>query len=308
LNRPEAIASLFSRPMRLVSRVTSPVVSLLSGSTSLLLKILRFREVSDAAITEEEIKAHIMHSTEIGVFEETEQELIESVIRLDDKKVPALMTSRLKIAWLDLLDDVETNRKKIIDFPYSRLPVCRGELDEIVGFVKSRDLLAHVLKGEPLNLQSVLKQPLFVPETQTALELLELFRGSHTHLAIVIDEFGGTEGLVTMNDILEAIVGDLSVGGIVHKSIVRREDGSLLLDGRLSVADLRDILNLKQLPLDERETYQTLGGFVLTRMEKVPREADKFVWEDYIFEIVDMDGRRVDKVLVSRKEATERED
>lgn len=302
LNRPEKIASAFSRPMNLISRVTAPVVWFLSSSTSLVLKILRVRKATDAAITEEEIKAHIAHGTEIGVFDETEQEILESVIRLDDQRIAALMTPRLKIYWLDLAEDAGTIREKIINSPYSRLPVGRGSLDEIVGFVKARDLLARVLKGETLDIEAALIEPLFVPETITGLDLLELYKESHTHLAIAIDEFGATEGLITMNDVLEAIVGEFPTGGILKASVVRREDGSLLVDARLTVSDFKEILQLKNLPEEERDSYQTLAGFVLRRMEKLPQEGDKFEWEDYIFEIMDMDGRRVDKVLVTPKE------
>lgn len=299
LTRPETIAKIFSRPMALVSRFTAPFVWLLSSSTNLILKIFRITKSTDAAITEEEIKAHIAHGTEIGILEETEQELIESVIRLDDQRITALMSSRLKIHWLNLDDAPEINRQKLIDSQYSRLPVGRGSLDEIIGFVKAKDLLSTYLVNAELNFASVMKQVLFVPETQSALELLELFRDSNSHLALIVNEFGTTEGLVTMNDILEAIVGDLSFGGEINPSSVRRDDGSYLLDGRLSVAEFREILQLKKMPKTERQSYQTLGGFVLERMERVPHEGEKFEWDNYIFEVVDMDGKRVDKVLAT---------
>jgi len=300
LNRPEAIATLFSRPMNLISRITAPVVWLLSRSTTLVLKIFRIHEATDSAITEEEIKAHIAHGTEIGVLEEAEQELIESVIRLDDQRITAIMTPRLKIVWLDLDDDIEINRKKLIESPYSRLPVCRDSLENIVGIVKSRDLLAHVLGGGDLDLETVLKEPVFVPETNTGLELLEAFKASHSLFAIVIDEFGAVVGVVTMNDVLEEIVGDLPVAGIINENVVMREDGSMLIDGEMSVADFHDLLKLGELPEDEHESYQTLAGFVLARLEKVPVEGEKFEWDGYLFEVVDMDGRRVDKVLVTK--------
>jgi len=299
LTRPETIAKIFSRPMALVSRFTAPFVWLLSSSTNLILKIFRITKSTDAAITEEEIKAHIAHGTEIGILEETEQELIESVIRLDDQRITALMSSRLKIHWLNIDDAPEINRQKLIDSQYSRLPVGRGSLDEIIGFVKAKDLLSRYLADGELDFESVMKQALFVPETQSALELLELFRDSNSHLALIVNEFGTTEGLVTMNDILEAIVGDLSFGGEINPSSVRRDDGSYLLDGRLSVAEFREILQLKKMPKTERQSYQTLGGFVLERMERLPHEGEKFEWDNYIFEVVDMDGKRVDKVLAT---------
>lgn len=299
LNRPELIATIFSRPMDLVSKLTAPAVWLLSASTRLILKIVRIKPSTDSAITEEEIRAHIAHGTEIGVLDETEQDLIESVIRLDDQRITALMTPRTKIEWIDLDDDADEIRQQIIESQYSRMPVARGSLDDVIGLVKSRDLLAQVLSGNQLDLEKPARQPVFAPETKTALELLEIFKESASHVALVVDEFGAIVGLVTMNDVLEAIVGDLPVAGVVDHSVVIREDGSMLLDGHLSVADIRDLLKLKELPDDERDAYQTLAGFVLTRLERLPVEGDKFEWERYSFEVMDMDGRRVDKILVT---------
>jgi putative hemolysin len=301
LNRPERIASWFSRPMRFISKITAPVVWMLSRSTRIILRILRIHESTDAAITEDEIKAHIAHGAQIGVFDETEQELIESVIKLDDQKITALMTPRVKIVWLDLDDSEEINRRKLIESQYSRLPVCRGQLDGVIGFVKARDLLGHILSGGELELEALLKQPVFVPESATALELLETFKEASSHVALVVDEFGAIVGVVTMNDVLEAIVGDLPMGGVLNRSVVIRDDGSLLLDGHMSVPDFREILELKELPEDEKDAYQTLGGFVLTRLERLPVEGDRFDWEDWVFEVVDMDGRRVDKILAKRR-------
>ena len=299
LNYPETIASFFSRPINFISRMTAPFVWLLSSSTSLALKILRISGGSNSAITEEEIRAHIAHGTELGVLEETEQELIESVIRLDDQRITAVMTSRVKIDRLDLDDDEDENRRKLIETRFSRLPVCRNGLDNVVGVVKSRDLLSHILAGGALDLDEVARDPVFAPETMTALELLELFKESKSSMALVIDEFGSVAGLVTMNDILEEIVGDLPAGGVVTPSVVIRDDGSYLLDAQLSVVDFVAVLKLKDLPSDDRDAYQTLAGFILTRLEKLPKEGDSFVWENHRFEVVDMDGRRVDKVLVS---------
>lgn len=305
LNRPETIATIFSRPMNLISKLTSPVVWLLTVSTTFVLKLLRIRESGEAAITEEEIRAHIAQGTAIGVLEETEQELIEGVIKLNDQNISALMTSRLKIVWIDLDDSLDINKQKLIESPYSRLPVCRGGLDGIIGIVKSRDLLSHLLSGGELDIEKVIKQPVYVPETKTALEMLEVFKHSHTLMAMVVDEYGSVEGLVTMNDLLEEIVGDLETGGNPNAWVVEREDGSFLLDGSLSVMDFKEALSLSELPADERESYQTLAGFMLTRLEKVPTEGEKFEWGGYSFEVIDMDGRRVDKVLVSKTAESE---
>jgi len=302
MNRPETIASLFSRPMALLSKLAAPVVWVLTSSTRLLLRMLRIHEATGASITEEEIKAHIAQGAEVGVFAKTEQDLIESVIQLDDQRITALMTPRVKINWLDLEEGSDANRRKLIESGYSRLPVCRGQLDDMLGFVKARDLLSHILGGGSLDLEQLVKQPVFVPETSTALELLELFKEASSHIALVVDEFGAIIGLVTMNDVLEAIVGDLPVAGVVERRVVVRDDGSMLLDGHLSVPQLKDILEIRSFPVEELDSYHTLGGFVLTRLERLPVEGEKFEWEGWTFEIVDMDGRRVDKVLVTRVE------
>jgi putative hemolysin len=214
----------------------------------------------------------------------------------------------MQVSWINNQDSIDNIKQKIAASPYSRLPVGNGSLDNVIGFVKAKDLLACVFKEEPLDLQAVLKQPLFIPESKTALELLELFKESQTHLAVVIDEFGATEGIITTNDVLEAIVGDLPLGGVLNQNAVQREDGSWLLDARLSTAEVKHILGLRDFPEDERSSYRTLAGFVLTRMEKLPRIGDKFDWEGYTFEVIDMDGKRVDELLVTPLSATQIEE
>lgn len=301
LARPETIATMFSRPMHFVSRLTAPVVWLLSASTRGILKLFRLTQTSESGITEEEIRAHIAHGTELGVLEEVEQELIESVIRLDDQRITAVMTPRVKIDWIDLDDGESSIREEISEARYSRMPVCREDLDNVVGVVKAKDLLAHYIKAGELDIEAVIKQPIFVPETRTVLELLETFKEEGSTMALVIDEFGSVVGLVTLNDILEQIVGDLPAGGVLQKSVVVRDDGTMLLDGQLSVIELIELLELGPLPEDERDAYQTLAGFVLARLEKVPGEGDHFDWEGHKFEVMDMDGRRVDKILVTPK-------
>ncbi len=299
LNAPEKVASIFSRPMRLISKITSPVVWLLSASTNLILKIFRLSESNDSAVTEDEIRAMIAQGTQVGVFEESEQDLLESIIKLDDKNVSALMTPRLEIAWVDINDSIEEIKREFDEYSYSRLIVCEEGLDNIRGYVKAKDLLSLILSGQELNLEAVLKQPVFAPTTNTALELLETFKTSHTHLAIIIDEFGANQGLITVNDILEEIVGDFSLGETVEESAFQRDDGSWLLDGRLTNVDFMSILGLKGLPPEETSMYQTLAGFMIKRLEKMPRTGDKFEWDGYIFEVIDMDGKRIDEVLAT---------
>lgn len=305
LNAPEKVASIFSRPMRFISKVTSPVVWLLSASTNLLLKILRLGESNDSAVTEDEIRAMIAQGTQVGVFEESEQDLLESIINLDDKRISGLMTTRLEIAWVDINDSIEEIKGELNEHNYSRLIVCDGDLDNVRGYVKAKDLLNLILSGQELNLEAVLKQPVFAPTTNTALELLETFKTSHTHLAIIIDEFGATQGLITVNDILEEIVGDFSFGGTVEETAFQREDGSWLLDGRLTSIDFTSLLELKELPLEEKSMYQTLAGFMIKRLEKLPKKGDKFEWDGYIFEVMDMDGKRIDEVLATPINAVE---
>lgn len=299
LAAPETIASLMARPMQFVSKATSPFVWFLTVSTNVLLKLFRLGESNDSAVTQEEIKAMISQGASIGVVDETEQELMESVFLLDDQRVTALMTTRLKIGWVNTQNSVEQIKQSIKENAFSRLLVCDGDLDHVKGFVKAKDLLNLLLEDKPFDLDGILKQPLFVPETKNALEVLELFTDSVSHLAVVVDEFGLTQGIVTTNDLLEAIVGDLPVGGTRNESVVKRDDGSYLIDGRLAAAEIRELLALKEFPADEKGLYETLAGFMIKRLEKMPAIGDKFEWEGYVFEIIDMDGKRVDRVLVT---------
>lgn len=299
LNMPEAVATTFSRPMRFVSKLTAPVVWLLSRSTRVVLRLFRVSEATDSVMTEEEIRAHIAQGTETGVFHSSEQELIESVLRLDDLRATALMTSRVKIEWINLEDDTETIKRRLAESGFSRLPAGRGSLDELAGVIEKRDVLVQMLEGKDLDLAASLREPTFVPETVTVLELLALFRSTASDVVFIVDEFGSIEGLVTLKDVLEEIVGDFPIGGAVQGSMFVREDGSMLIDGSLPVDEFLEAIGVKALPAGERGMYQTLAGFVLTRLEKLPHEGDHFEWNGRRFEVMDMDGRRVDKVLVS---------
>lgn len=299
LNNPEGIASAIARPMSLLSKVAAPFVYLLSVSTAVVMKLLPFKDMPEAVVSEEEIKVLIEQGTKAGVFEETEQELVESVFRLADRSVSALMTPRLDIVALDLNDAPEVTRGRIVHSHYSRFPVCRGGLDNLVGVVKAKDLLASSVAGETLDLEAMMKEPLYVPESKTALQTLEMFKGAHTHLALVVDEYGTIEGLVTTNDVLEAIVGDITLAGAQAETYaIQREDGSWLVDGALPVDEFKDIFNVGKMPNEGRGVYHTLAGFVIMRLGRIPVAADSFEWEGLRFEVVDMDKNRVDKVLV----------
>ncbi len=301
LNHAERIASFVARPMKILSTVALPAVRFLEISTRVVLKILRVRPSTEPPVTEEEIKVLIEQGTQAGVFEEAEQDLVESIFRLGDRRITALMTPRLEVVWLDVNAPFEENRRKAIESQFSRFPVGDGSLDNLLGVVKVKTLLAVEPSEIAPDLKSLLKQPLFVPETRSALQVLELFKTSHTHLALIIDEYGAVEGLVTTNDILEAIVGEITATSAQAETYaVQREDGSWLLDGMLAVEDFEEIFPAVVLPPEEKGLYQTLAGFVLRHLGRVPATADHFEWNGLRFEIIDMDGKRVDKILVMK--------
>jgi putative hemolysin len=291
-----------------LSRLALPLVRVLSWSTDLVLLILRQKPVVEAPVSEEEIKVLIDQGTQAGVFAEVEQDMVEAIFRLGDRRVGSLMTPRPEIIWLDLEDPPEETRRKIIESGHARLPVAHGGLDHVVGVVQAKDLLEQALAGRSLDVQAVLNQPLILPESMPALKVLELFRQSRIHAALVIDEFGGLQGLVTIYDILESIVGDIpEEGELVEPEVVQREDGSWLVDGRFPVDEFKELFRLKGLPEEERGYYQTLGGFVMSYLGRIPSASDHFEWSGFHFEVVDMDGFRVDKVLVLPLETDEGE-
>ena len=299
LNNPEVIAASVAMPMRAIAAFASPVVHLLSASTDLVLRILGIGPSTEPQVTEEEIKVLIEQGTEAGMFEEAEQDMVERVFRLGDRPVSALMTPRPDIVWLDLEDTAEENRKKMMDSANSRFPVCQGGLDNVLGIIPVTDLLARSLSGESLDLTVSLRQPVFVPESTRGLKVLELFKQTGIHMALVVDEYGVIQGLVTLNDILVEIVGDVpSADELDDPQAVQREDGSWLLDGMLSVDEFFKIFAIDDFQGEHRGSYQTLGGFVITHLGRIPNAADHFEWDGMRFEVMDMDGNRVDKVLV----------
>lgn len=299
LNNPEVIAASVAMPMRAIAAFASPVVHLLSASTDLVLRILGIGPSTEPQVTEEEIKVLIEQGTEAGMFEEAEQDMVERVFRLGDRPVSALMTPRPDIVWLDLEDSPEENRKKMMDSANSRFPVCQGGLDNVLGIIPVTDLLARSLSGEALDLTVSLRQPVFVPESTRGLKVLELFKQTGIHMALVVDEYGVIQGLVTLNDILVEIVGDVpSADELADPQAVQREDGSWLLDGMLPVDEFFKIFAVNDFQGEHRGSYQTLGGFVITHLGRIPNAADHFEWDGMRFEVMDMDGNRVDKVLV----------
>ena len=298
LNNAEGIASSIAPIMEFVSRVTKPVVSLLSFSTEIIVRLLRIRPISEPTITEEEVKILIDQGTQSGVFEDVEQEIVERVFRLSDRTVNSLMTHRSEMIWLDVEDPLEENIKKIIATGHSNFVVCKGDFDRVTGILRTKDLLREYASGGPIGIPESLPMPPFVPEGMKALELVARLRHDKSPVALIVDEYGTIDGMVTLTDVLEAIVGDISaLDDKGEPEVTQREDGSWLLDGMMSVDELQMLFDLDDLP-DDAEDYDTVGGLFMAQMGRIPAVGDVFEWNDLRFEVMDMDGHRVDKVLI----------
>ena len=300
LNHPETIASWVARPMLLLARIGSPLVALLTGSTNLVLRIFGIRGHAEAHLTEDEIRAVISQGAESGALEENEESLVQRVFRVGDQRVGAIMTPRLDIEWVDVDALGEELREFLSEHRHGQFVVCQDSLDNVIGTVRAADLLSVAIKNSPIALRSLIKEPLFVPDSMGIFKLLEALKASHRHLAIVLDEFGAVEGLVTVTDLLEAFVGSLPTDAAADRAIVARADGSWLVDGATPIDDVSTEIGMDDLPEGESSTYHTLGGFVMARLGRIPRTADVCEWGQMRFEVIDMDGRRIDKVLVSR--------
>jgi putative hemolysin len=295
LSYPERIAALASGTLQTLSQLAGPLVRLLSLSTETLLRVSGIKESDAPAITQEEIQVLIEQGRQAGIIEQTEQELIERVFSFGDREAASLMTPRTEIVWLDVQDSEEHLREVLIASPHSRLPLCDGGLDRVIGIVEAKTLLKHLLGDGGLELRSLACSALFVPENIPAVRVLEMFRKNAVPLALVVDEFGSLQGLLTQTDILSALVGDLD-GDPEAPTAMRRDDGSWLVDGALSLEELAHLV--EELPELPPGNFRTLGGFVMGRLGRIPRAGDRFVWAGSDFEVLDMDGNRVDKVLV----------
>ena len=297
----EQMSRLVARPLRAMAKLAGPVVKLLSVSTDLVLRVLGVSQAQQAnEVTEEEVKILLEHGTREGVFEPLEEEMVGRVFRLGDRSVSALITPRPEIVWLDVEDSLEELERKVKESSHSHFPVAKGDLDNLLGLVHSKDLLAQSLEQQSLDIKAILREPVFVPEGMPALDMLERFKETRSQIALVVDEYGSLHGLITPIDILEAIVGDIpEPHESIEPEIVQREDGSWLVDGRLSMDDVEELLQVHQWPQEGEQYYQTLGGFVMTKLGRMPVTGDEFEWENMRFEVVDMDGRRVDKVLIT---------
>lgn len=301
LNHAERIAALVAPVMLMVAKVGAPLVWFLRHSTELVLRLLGVRPKPESTVTEEEVKSLIAEGTDAGVFEPQEKRMIEGVLKLADRPARSIMVPRPDVTWLDLRDPAEIVLKDILESGHSRFPVNAGDRDEIIGIVHAKDLLDQQTRQGRIDLKAALRAPLFVTETMPVLKLLESFKSSTVHMAIVLDEHGGFEGIVTPTDILIAVAGDLPEDEEDRAPYaVQREDGSWLLDGRMPVDEAEKLLGASG--MDESADYTTLAGFVLHRMGHLPEAGESFTWRDWRFEVVDMDGRRIDKLLAARLE------
>jgi len=299
LSNAEKIAASVSSLMQVISKITTPIVALLSGSTNLILHLLGARSSSEEEVTEEDLKSILDQGTVSGIFEETEQDMVERIFRLGDRNINAFMTPRTDTIFLDIDAPADEIHRKITEHPFSRFPVIRGSMDNVIGIVQSRDLLLQRIGGKQYNIQTAMQQPLFIPESTSALDVLQDFRTTGIELAVIVDEYGGVLGLVSMNDIIEAIVGDVATPeGEQEKEAIQREDGSWLFDGKIHFDELKEILDISELPDEGEGDYETLSGLIMSQLGRIPMSGDYFDWAHYRFEVVDMDGRRVDKVMI----------
>lgn len=297
---PERLACLTAPAMARLSRLTAPVVHLLSRSTDAVLRLLGVKARTTPDVSEDEIRAMIRQGAETGVFEEAEHDMMQRVMRLGDRAIKTLMTPRTDICWLDLDEPIDDNLQRVIASNHSRFPVARGSLDDCLGMVRLRHLLSARLSQTSIDLESLMQPPLFVADTTRALTVLEEFRRSGIHAALVSDEFGGVAGLVTLNDLMEGIVGDLpSIDDQEGPLAIRRDDGSWLVDGGMDLEAMVELIDHDILDLELERRYHTVAGFVMHVLQRIPRETDRFDWQGFRFEVVDMDGKRIDKLLIT---------
>lgn len=295
LSRPEKIAKFIARPMKWVSKITYPFIWLLTKSSSIIVKIFRIK-ADDNQVTEEEIKAIISEGTEHGAIEEAEQEIIERIFHLGDRNITSLMTHRSDIIWFDVNDNEEKIREKILQEPHSDYPICEGTIDNIKGVVSLKDLY---VTDDHLLFKQIMKTAMFVPENNSAYQVLEKFKSTKHHSCFIVDEYGTLQGLITLNDILEAIVGDMPQPDADDYEINERDDGSFLVDAQIPFYDFLTRFQKTEWMMEGEREFDTLAGFILHQLERIPHVADKLDWKGFRFEIIDMDGHRIDKILVN---------
>ncbi|MFP4395448.1 MAG: hemolysin family protein [Anaerolineales bacterium] len=300
MNNTEQIAALVAQPMQTLSVIARPLVWLLSISTNSVVRLMGIKPSEEPDISSEEIEILIEHGTKIGVFEKSERDMIENVLRLDEWRVDAFMTPRMRITWIDLEDPDEEIKALLLDAQHSRFPVMEGDPDRAIGILYTKDMVVRYIQGEPFDIRATLRPVLFVPESMSPLRVLEIFKQEGKHIALVTDEYGSIQGMVTDMDILEAIAGEIPAEGEPEEPRAQqREDGTWLVDGMLPIDRLWEILDLETEMEGVYRGYQTVSGFAMTELNGIPSEGEQFKFYNQKFEIIDMDGRRIDKVLVT---------
>lgn len=300
---PEPIARIVAKPMLTLALVARPLVHLLSWSTQILLRAVGIRHAGAPVVTEEEIHALLEEGSDAGIIEENERQMVRNVFRLDDRQITSLMVPRGDIVSLDLDEPLNENLQRIQDSEHSRFPVCKGGFDEVVGIINAKVLLAQTLRGETPDFKNDLQPAVFVPESLTGMELLEHFKTSGVQMAFVIDEYGEIQGLITLQDLIEAIAGEFKPDDHEDAWAIQRQDGSWLLDGIIPVPELKDTLGLASVPEEDKGRYNTLSGMLMLLMGRIPGAGEFVIWENWRFEVVDMDGKRIDKVLASQQDS-----
>jgi putative hemolysin len=291
----ERIACYVARPMQILAIITKPFVYLLSSSTRMFMRVFGFNNIQGQQVTEEDIHAILDEGSSSGILEQQEHAMVRNVLRLEERNIVSLMVPRSDIVYLDTALPIEENYERVLHSPHSRFPVCTKQSDNLIGVVNAKEILAQAISGKPVDLLALAQPCHVVPESLTGMELLEFFRTSHSQMVFVVDEYGDLKGIVTLQDLLEALTGEFIAREGEDAYIVRRDDGSYLLDGMLPVVDLKDCLELSELP--DEGSYQTLNGLMMLLVGRMPATGDKILFQHWQLEIVDMDGRRIDKVL-----------
>lgn len=303
LNSPERVAVKVAKSMKILSKICKPFVIILSKSTNAVLTILRINHKEDTSITEEEIELMIEESRVEGNIEKEEEDIIKRVFKLDEQKVDMIMTPRSEIIWIDLDDSPEENKKKIIESKRSIFPIAKGELDDFMGVVQSKDILAVLFENKEMNLEKIVKNPIVVPENLESLELLKQYKENkeYVHMALIVDEFGSVSGLITLNDLLEGIVGDIpGIDETDDPIATQRADGTWLIDGRYQIDRFKELFDYsEEFPDEKEDNFTTIAGFILSFCGKIPEEGEEFIWDRFSFEIADMDGNKIDKLLIT---------
>jgi len=303
LNNPERIASVLARPMNGLSRMVAPLVTLLNVSSDFLMAAMGVKKTKESSVSEEEVRVLIDEGLSAGIFKKAEKDMVEGVFELDEQIVGDIMTPRARMIWLSLDDSDEENWRRIAGSGHSHFPVYQGTRDNVVGMVSVKSLWANLSLAGRVELRALVTPPIYIPTTMPAGKLIEEFKKSGKHIALVVDEFGGLQGLVTINDVMMAIVGNLPEREQRHDpKAILRQDGTWLIDAMLDVDDAKKSLGIEDdLPGEDENRFSTLGGFLLFRLGHIPREGEKVVWEQFEFEVIDMDRQRIDKVLVTPK-------